>query len=130
LTIDQLAAQLEIAYHADVAVRTESGEGITSAEQVAVNAYLTPLSRRIARAGVRRSRESRRGVRLQARDYVSAVARDAERSIRDDPACGNMIAVVGWIVLEKLLWNLAFRLAQWLVVGDEREDLICRMEGD
>lgn len=130
MTTEQLAAQLEIAYHADAAMRTASGEGITSAEQVAVNAYLTPLSRRIARAGVRRSRESQRGVRLQTRDYVSAVARDAEKDIRDDPACGSMIAVVGWIVLEKLLWNLAFRLAQWLIVSDDRDDLICKMEGD
>ena len=70
------------------------------------------------------------GNRLLQRDLVSVVARDAERDIRDDDACGSMIAVIGWVVLEKLLWNLAFRFASWLLIDSDRDDLICRMEAE
>ena len=129
MTIEQLAAELERAYHADVAVRVGAGETVPAIETVAVNAYGMPISRRIARAGVRQMREARRqGNRLQQRDLVSAVARDAERDIRDDESCGSMIAVIGWVVLEKLLWNLAFRFAAWLMTDSDRDDLICKME--
>lgn len=131
MTIEQLAAELERAYHADVAVRVGSGESVPAVETVAANAYMMPISRRVARAGVRQMRQARRqGNRLQQRDLVSAVARDAERDIRDDDACGSMIAVIGWVVLEKLLWNLAFRFASWLLIDSDRDDLICKMEAE
>lgn len=131
MTIEQLAAELERAYYADVAVRVGSGDSVPAIETVAANAYLMPISRRVARAAARQMRQAKRmGTRLQQRDLVSVVARDAERSIRDDESCGSMIAVIGWVVLEKLLWNLAFRFAGWLMADSDRDELICKIGAD
>jgi hypothetical protein len=131
MTIEQLAAELERAYYADVAVRVGSGDSVPAIETVAANAYLMPISRRVARAAARQMRQAKRmGTRLQQRDLVSVVARDAERSIRDDESCGSMIAVIGWVVLEKLLWNLAFRFAGWLMADGDRDELICKIGAD
>jgi hypothetical protein len=131
MTIEQLAAELERAYYADVAVRVGSGDSVPAVETMAANAYLMPISRRVARAAARQMRQAKRtGTRLQQRDLVSVVARDAERSIRDDESCGSMIAVIGWVVLEKLLWNLAFRFAGWLMADSDRDELICKIGAD
>jgi hypothetical protein len=131
MTIEQLAAELDRAYYADVAVRVGSGDSVPAIETVAANAYLMPISRRVARAAARQMRQAKRtGTRLQQRDLVSVVARDAERSIRDDESCGSMIAVIGWVVLEKLLWNLAFRFAGWLMADADRDELICKIGAD
>ena len=130
MTTDELSAELERSWHEDTAKRVSSGAEIAAAEQVAVNAYLTPLARRVVRIGQREIRQARRtGQRYQQRDLASHVARRAEADIRDDKACGSMIAAVGWLLLERILWHLAGRLALWLVTDDGNEDLICRMEG-
>ncbi len=107
-----------------------SGAEIAAAEHVAVNAYLTPLARRVVRIGQREIRQARRtGQRYQQRDLASHIARRTTADVRDDERCGSMIAAVGWLLLERILWHLAGRLALWLVTDDGNEDLICRMEG-
>lgn len=130
MTIDQLSAELERSWHDETAKRVGAGVNIPAAEQVAVNAYLTPLARRVVRIGQREIRHARKtGQRYQQRDLTSHVARRTEHDIRDDQRCGSMIATVGWLLLERILWHLAGRLALWLVTDDENEDLICRMDG-
>ena len=128
MTTEQLAAELERSWHDETRKIVAAGANIPAAEQLAVNAYLTPLARRVVRIGQREIRQARRsGQRYQQRDLTSHVARRAEAEIRDDKACGSMIATVGWLLLERILWHLAGRLALWLVT-DDNEDLICRME--
>jgi hypothetical protein len=130
MTTEQLSAELERSWHDDTAKRVGAGVNIPAAEQMAVNAYLTPLARRVVRIGQREIRQARRtGQRYQQRDLASHVARRTEADIRDDERCGSMIATVGWLLLERILWHLAGRLALWLVTDDGNEDLICRMEG-
>ena len=130
MTTDELSAELERSWHEDTAKRVSSGVEIPSAEQMAVNAYLAPLARRVVRIGQREIRQARRtGQRYQQRDLASHIARRTTADVRDDKACGSMIATVGWLLLERILWHLAGRLALWLVTDDGNEDLICRMEG-
>lgn len=130
MTTDELSAELERSWHEETAKRVSSGAEIAAAEQVAVNAYLTPLARRVVRIGQREIRQARRtGQRYQQRDLASHIARRTTADVRDDKACGSMIATVGWLLLERILWHLAGRLALWLVTDDGNEDLICRMEG-
>ena len=127
MTTEQLAAELERSWHEETAKRVGAGVNVSAAEQIAVNAYLTPLARRVVRIGQREIRQARRsGQRYQQRDLTSHVARRAEAEIRDDERCGSMIATVGWLLLERILWHLAGRLAMWLV-KDDNEDLICKM---
>ncbi len=130
MTTDELSAELERSWHEDTAKRVSSGAEIAAAEHVAVNAYLTPLARRVVRIGQREIRQARRtGQRYQQRDLASHIARRTTADVRDDERCGSMIAAVGWLLLERILWHLAGRLALWLVTDDGNEDLICRMEG-
>ncbi len=130
MTTDELSAELERSWHEETAKVVAAGRNIPAAEQMAVNAYLTPLAHRVVRIGQREIRQARRtGQRYQQRDLASHVARRAEADIRDDERCGSMIAAVGWLLLERILWHLAGRLALWLVTDDGNEDLICRMEG-
>ena len=130
MTTDELSAELERSWHEETAKVVAAGQNIPAAEQMAVNAYLTPLARRVVRIGQREIRQARRtGQRYQQRDLASHIARRTTADVRDDKACGSMIATVGWLLLERILWHLAGRLALWLVTDDGNEDLICRMEG-
>ena len=130
MTTDELSAELERSWHEETAKVVAAGRNIPAAEQMAVNAYLTPLARRVVRIGQREIRQARRtGQRYQQRDLASHIAPRTTSDVRDDKACGSMIATVGWLLLERILWHLAGRLALWLVTDDGNEDLICRMEG-
>ena len=129
MTTEQLAAELERSWHKETAKVVAAGRNIPAAEQMAVNAYLTPLARRTVRIGQREIRQARRaGERLQQRDMVSQIARRTERDIRDDERCGSMVATITAMLLERILWHLAGRLVMWLMTDDQNEDLICRME--
>ena len=125
----QLACELERSWHEETAKIVASGANISATEQAAVNAYAAPLSRRFVRVTSREMRRNRNDLRqLQRKDLVSHMARAVEHDIRDDPACGSMIAAAGWFLLERILWHMAGRLAMWLIAERDNEDLLCRME--
>jgi hypothetical protein len=133
MTVDGLAAQLEIDYWANNATRVACGEEVSQNEAFAARAHLPALCRHTARAAARWARRARRPARYQPPYVADTVAGAAEDAVRADPKCGMLIQAIGWLMLRSLLQNLAWRFVIWLFndsTHEDRPDLLCRMEVD
>ncbi len=137
MTIDQLATEIETAYWGNNATRVMCGEEVSHDEQFAARAHLPTLARYTARAAAKWARKAHRPARFQP-PYIADTVADGASSMlefdgKNDKRVGVLIETIGWIVLNQLLQNLAWRFAAWLLsdaTHEDRPDLICKMEAE
>lgn len=137
MTIDQLATEIETAYWGNNATRVMCGEEVSQDEEFAARAHLPTLARYTARAAAKWARRAHRPARFQPPFIADTVADGASSMLefdgKSDKRVGVLIETIGWIILNQLLQNLAWRFAAWLLsdaTHEDRPDLICKMEAE